>query len=87
MEQARTLTLDNISYDVAQFSPGVQQAVAIYNKFAAQLQDHQLEVMKTQAAMQQVSAQISEAVQKELADKKAAADAAVEPESKEAPAA
>ena len=76
MEPTRTITLDGISYDVTQFSQGVQQAVMIYNKFSAQLQYQQLEVMKTQAAISQVGNQISEAVQKELAAKKAAAPAA-----------
>jgi len=74
-EQARTINLDGESYDLDQFTPGVQQAVAIYNKFTAQLQDQQLEVMKTQAALQQVGQQITDAVKKELADK-AEADAA-----------
>ena len=74
MEQPRTINLDGISYDVAQFTPGVQQAVMIYNKFAVQLQDQQLEVMKTQAAMQQVGNQITEAVKTELASKQAAND-------------
>lgn len=69
MEQPKTINLDGVSYEVAQFSPGVQQAVAIYNKFNTQLQDAQLEVMKLQAALQQVGGQISEAVQKELAAK------------------
>ena len=83
MEQPRTITLDGNSYDIAQFTQGVQQAIMIYNKFAAQLQDQQLEVMKTQAALQQVGTQISEAVQKELAEKKNAGDEddAPEPES------
>ena len=66
MEQPRTINLDGVSYDVEQFSQGVQQAVLIYNRFAAQLQDQQLEVMKTQAALQQVGQQITEAVKKEL---------------------
>lgn len=69
MEQPKTINLDGTSYDIDQFSPGVQQAVFIYNKFSAQLQDQQLEVMKTQAALQQVGQQITEAVQKELAEK------------------
>lgn len=73
MEQPHTINLDGISYDIAQFSRGVQQAVIIYNKFAAQLQDQQLEVMKTQAALQQVGQQITEAVKKELEDKKTGA--------------
>ena len=78
MEQPRTINLDGISYDVTQFTPGVQQAVMIYNKFASQLQDQQLEVMKTQAAMQQVGQQITEAVKSELEAKKSANDEAAE---------
>lgn len=66
MEQPRTINLDGVSYDVEQFSPGVQNAVSIYNKFSLQLQDQQLEVMKTQAALQQVGGQITEAVKTEL---------------------
>lgn len=69
METPRTINLDGQSYDVEQFSQGVQQAVAIYNKFSGQLQDQQLEVMKTQAALQQVGNQITEAVKAELAEK------------------
>ena len=77
MDQTKTITLDGVSYDLAQFSAGVQQAVGIYNSFAADLQKAQLDVMKNQAAMQSVGAQITEAVKKELAEKEAAANAAV----------
>jgi len=73
MEQARSITVDGISYDVAQFSQAVQQAVGIYNSFQADLQKSQLEVIKTQEALKSVGAQIGEAVKKELADKAAAA--------------
>lgn len=69
MEQPKTINLDGTTYEIDQFSPGIQQAVFIYNKFSAQLQDEQLAVMKTQAALQQVGQQITEAVQKELAEK------------------
>lgn len=82
MEYPHTINLDGISYDVAQFSRGVQQAVIIYNKFTAQLQDQQLEVMKTQAALQQVGQQITDAVKKELDEKKAVADGEVPPADK-----
>lgn len=78
MEPTRSITVDGISYDVAQFSQGVQQAVGIYNVFTADLQKAQLEVIKAQAAVQNVGAQISEAVKKELADKQAAAKGAEE---------
>lgn len=71
MEQARSITIDGISYDVAQFSQEVQQAVVIYNTIAADLQKSQLEVIKCQAALQTVGGQISQAVKAEL-DKKAA---------------
>ena len=68
-EQARTITLDGETHQVDKFSPGVQQAVVIYNTFQADLQKEQLAVMKTQGALQTVGAQIAEAVKKELAAK------------------
>jgi hypothetical protein len=76
-EQTKTITLDGVSYDVAQFSQGVQSAIVIYNTFQADLQKEQLAVMKTQAALQSVGNQIAEAVKKELADQAAAANAEV----------
>lgn len=78
-EQARTITLDGISYDIAQFSQGVQSAVGIYNAINADLQKEQLAVIKSQAALQSIGAQIGEAVKKELAEiqeKALSADAA-----------
>ena len=75
MEPTRTITLDGISYDVAQFSQGVQSAIAVYNQFQADLQREQLAVMKTQGALQSIGGQIGEAVKKELAEKQAAAEA------------
>lgn len=72
-DQARTITLDGISYDVGQFSQGVQNAIGIYNGFNADLQKEQMNVMKTQAAMQTIGAQIGEAVKAELAAKQAEA--------------
>ena len=80
-----SITLDGISYDVTQFSQGVQQAVAIYNQFQVDLQKAQLEVIKSQSAMQTVGAQIGEAVKRELAEK--AEKAAAAASEAEAPAA
>ena len=77
-EQARTITLDGITYDLAQFSQGVQQATDVYNSIAADLNKSQLEVIKCQSALQTIGAQISAAVKKELEEKKAAAEAANE---------
>lgn len=72
-DQARTITLDDISYDIDQFSQGVQNAIGIYNGFNADLQKEQLAAMKSQAAMQAIGAQIAEAVKAELAEKQAQA--------------
>ena len=76
MEQPRTISIDGVTYDVTQFSKGIQQAVMMYNTFSGQLQVQQLEVIKTQAALQQVGNQITEAVKVELAEKEAASEAA-----------
>lgn len=78
-EQTKTLTLDGVSYEVAQFSEGVQSAVNIYNAFAADLQKSQLEVVKCQSAMQSVGQQISAAVKKELEEKATPTEAEVVP--------
>jgi hypothetical protein len=77
-DQARTITLDGVEYGVAQFSQDVQNAIGIYNTFSAELQQEQLKVVKTQAALQTIGAQIGQAVKSELEAKKAAlsADAA-----------
>jgi len=78
MTQANnTITIDGISYDVTQFTQGVQTAVGVYNTFNADLQREQLAAMKTQAAMQAIGNQIAEAVKKELAEK---AEAALTPD-------
>ena len=66
--QPKTITIDGQAYEVEQFSEGIQQAIYIYNTFNAQLQGQQLEVMKTQAALQTVGQQITDAVKAELVE-------------------
>ena len=75
-EQNRTITLDGVTHDLTKFSLGVQNAVAVYNTFNTELQKEQLAVMKTQAALQSIGAQIAEAVKKELAEAAPAAEEA-----------
>ena len=79
--QPNSINVDGENHEIKQFSPGIQQAVFLYNKFSAQLQEQQIEVMKTQAALQQIGMQITEAVKIELAQK-AAEDAVDDVESK-----
>lgn len=76
-EQARTITIDGVSHNVADFSVGVQNAVGIYNAITADLQKEQIAVLKSQSALQSIGAQIGEAVKKELAEKEAAPAAEV----------
>lgn len=64
--KAATITIDGVAHEVSRFSATVQQAVGIYNAFQIDLQSEQLKVIKTQAALQNILAQISEAVKKEL---------------------
>lgn len=69
--QPSSINVDGENHEIKQFSPGIQQAVFLYNKFNAELQEQQIEVMKTQAALQQIGMQITEAVKIELAQKTA----------------
>lgn len=69
MDQKNTITLDGKTYEVAEFSPGIQHAVAIYNSINADLQKAQIDVIRNQAALQTIAAQLTEAVKKELADR------------------
>lgn len=75
MTDQRTLTLDGVTHEVEKFSQGVQSAVNVYNAINADLQKEQMAVIKSQAALQAIGAQIAEAVKKELADMEAAAAA------------
>jgi hypothetical protein len=75
-----TITIDGVQHELSKFSQGIQSAVAVYNKFQADLQAAQLEVIKSNAAVQSVANQITEAVKRELeeqaAEKPAEAEAA-----------
>lgn len=68
-EQTKTISLDGVTYEVSQFSSQIQNAVDIYNTINADLQKEQIAVIKTQAALQSIGAQIGSAVKKELAEK------------------
>jgi hypothetical protein len=71
MDATANITIDGVTYATAQFSQPVQQAVRIYNTFQADLEKAQLDVLKNQAAMQNIGQQINEAVKAELAAKAA----------------
>jgi vacuolar-type H+-ATPase subunit I/STV1 len=64
-----TITLDGKSYEVSEFSSGIQQAVSIYNVITQDLQKAQIDVIRNQAALQTIVQQLTDAVKKELADR------------------
>lgn len=74
MDQPQTINLDGVNYEVTQFSPAVQQAVAIHQRFVTELQDANVEVIKLKAALTTIINQLSDAVKKELADQAGKAD-------------
>lgn len=63
----QSVTLDGIQYAVTGFSAGVQEAVAIYERFSDDLNTHQYEIIKLNAAMQHLMANINRAVTEEIA--------------------
>lgn len=66
--EAQTITFDDKVYDVSRFSASVQNAIGIYNQFNAELGREQMAVIKTQAALQTLQAQLASAVRKELVE-------------------
>lgn len=78
MDQEKTVSIGDVQYKVAQFSPGIQQAVEIYNGIQIDLQKSQIEVVKNQAALQSIGNQITEGIKHELAQLEAAKEAAKE---------
>ncbi len=66
--KAQTITFDDKVYDVSRFSAGVQNAIGLYNQFSAELAKEQVAVVKTQAALQTLQAQLAAAVRKELVE-------------------
>jgi hypothetical protein len=67
MTTPQSITVDGIGYDVAQFSDEVKGAIGLYNTINLDLQKANIEVVKHQAALQTIGAQVSNAVRKELA--------------------
>ena len=72
-----TITIDGVEHQVADFSTQVQQLVAIHTEWRKDLATERLAAAKTEAAIRNLDAELTQLVAKELADKAApAADAA-----------
>lgn len=64
-EAIKTVTIDNVEYEVEKLSPKAQALVKIYQKWAAEAQDQKLELAKTDAALRDLSRELIVAVKGE----------------------
>lgn len=67
IEAPVNLTVDGTEYPVANFSPTVQQLVAIHTSWRNDLQTERMKVAKTEAALRAIDAELAQAVAAELA--------------------
>ena len=65
----KTLTIDNVEHELANFSPTVQRLVEINTQWRDELAAARLEVAKVEAALRQLEAELTQAVLKELKEK------------------
>lgn len=74
-EVPSTFTVDGKEYPISSFSEVVQRLATIHTEWRNQLSAEKLDVAKTEAALRQLDAELSQTVTKELAEKnKPAAD-------------
>lgn len=64
-EEIKTVTIDNVEYEVEKLSPKAQALVKIYQKWAAEAQNQKLELAKTDAALRDLSRELIVAVKGE----------------------
>jgi hypothetical protein len=84
IEAPATITVAGKEYPVSGFSETVQKLVAIHTEWRNDLQEEQLAVAKTQAAIRALDAELTATVQAELNPKPAPAP--VPPAANDAPA-
>ena len=65
-EQLQTITVDGQQYDLTMFSVSVQQIVRIILGWEDELRVQRLDVAKTEAALRQANAELTELVKKEI---------------------
>ena len=76
IEAPPTITVAGKEYPVSGFSENVQKLVMIHTEWRNDLQEEQLAVAKTQAALRALDAELTQAVQAELNPKPAPAPVA-----------
>ena len=83
MTEVKNLNFDGVEYPVTDFSEQVQNLVNINMKWQEDLIRERLAFTKTEAAIQALNKELSEAVGKELAEKAEAASDVTDVEVKE----
>jgi hypothetical protein len=78
VEPIKVLTFEGQSYDIAQMSESVQRLVDIYNDWRQQETDARIEMLKTQAALRDITREIIGAIKTETEGAKEEAPAETE---------
>jgi hypothetical protein len=68
-EQIKTITIDNVEYEVEKLSPKTQALVRIYQKWVEEQQKQRLDLAKTEAALRDLSRELTEVVKNETEKK------------------
>jgi hypothetical protein len=76
--QLKTLTIDGVEHQLADFSDRVQRLVGVHQRWEKEQAEEQLELAKTQAAIRDLTREILGIVQAELAAKATPAEVAGE---------
>lgn len=63
----KTLIVDNVEYPTEQFSPEIQNLLVVRQTWSAELIKERSAVVKTEAAIRQLEAELAQMVAKELA--------------------
>ncbi|MEM2159640.1 MAG: hypothetical protein QXN55_01645 [Candidatus Nitrosotenuis sp.] len=73
-EELKTLTIDGVEYQIADFSSKVQQLISIHQGWEADANAKRLEVAKVEAALRDLTREILSLVKSEIDAKNAPAE-------------
>lgn len=78
IEKTVSMKIDNVDYNVADFSDALKTLVAFYDDWRQQEVNLKSDILMAQAAIRDITREILQTVQKELAEKAEAEKAAAE---------
>ena len=72
--EPQIITVDDVQYDLADFSEGVQRLVAIHKVWEAKVPEAKLEVARAEAAVRDLTRELIDLIKVELAEKETPAE-------------